>query len=80
MRRWHEEAHIMRRRLKMEKWVHESSGTSYEDCHCYEKPGLFRKHRPLDLGIVVWRKLEQIEQKLSNKRIRRMPIEVEIEA
>ena len=64
---------MMANRQKLEKMVHQdwSTDVSYEDCHCFGKPGLFRKSRPLQRSIRFDRAIWQQEQKAGNKRQRR---------
>ena len=70
----------MNRRLKLEKWVHGRIGTSYEDCHCYEKLGLFRKNTPLGrcgnqrCVVCYW---DRYDARRENKRMRRQSILIE---
>lgn len=76
MRRWHEDLPVMRRRLNLEKMLHASFNERYEDCHCYEKRGWYRKRRPLGNQRKHWiLKIGQWEKKQRNKRQRRMRVE-----
>ena len=67
MKRWQADLSVMQRRLRFERIVHSWSGQPYEECHCYEKRGLFRKHRPLDTSLRFFRRIRQHE---AHKRIK----------
>ena len=77
MKRWHNEEALMNRRLRLERMVHSRWGSSYEDCHCYGRRGLFRKRRPLDISLVWFRRHLQHEARQRVKRWRREPVEVD---
>ena len=74
MKRFADEWAVMAKRQRFEKVIHQDWGghlVPYEQCHCFGKPGLFRKSRPLQRSIRFDRAIWQQEQKASNKRERR---------
>ena len=81
MNRWHRELPLMETRLRFEKDIHSwgSSGRPYEECHCYEKRGLFRKDRPLShrKSPRYFRLIPQYEARRKVKAMRRLPVEIE---
>ena len=80
MRRWHRDEAVMRRRLNLEKAIHAGRHERYEDCHCYERRGWYRKSRPLaNDSLRAWRKIAQWVAHNQNKRVRRQPIHIERE-
>ena len=71
MKRFVEDQAVMAKRAKFERLVHSwGSATPYEDCHCYGKPGLFRKSRPIQSKIRWHRAIERHERRMANKRTR----------
>ena len=76
MRRWHQDWHVMARHIRIEKWAHDSQGERYEDCHCFDKPGLFRKTKPLATSSLprYFRKIAQHEARRRVKALRRWPV------
>ena len=74
MKRFADEWAVMAKRQRFEKVIHQEWGghlVPYEQCHCFGKPGLFRKSRPLQRSIRFDRAIWQYEQKASNKSQRR---------
>jgi len=74
MKRFADEWAVMAKRQRFEKVIHQEWGSHsapYEKCHCFGKPGLFRKSRPLQRSIRFDRAIWQQEQKASNKGERR---------
>lgn len=74
MKRFAEEWAIMARREKFEKMIHQewsNHSLPYERCHCFGKPGLLRKSRPLQRSIRFDRAIWRQEKKSRNKRQRR---------
>ena len=75
MWRWHRDLPIMRRRLRLEKAIHAGNHERYEDCHCYEKHGQYRKSHPLATNSLrAWRLAGQWEARRTNKKQRRAPV------
>ena len=63
-----------------EKMVHQDWDDNrwpYEACHCFGKPGLFRKSRPLQDSCRMFIAIRQQEKTDRNKRLRREKPELE---
>ena len=74
MKRFADEWAVMAKRQRFEKVIHQEWAghlVPYEQCHCFGKPGLFRKSRPLQRSIRFDRAIWQCEQKATNKSKRR---------
>ena len=81
----------METRLRLERRTHDNGGgltywsdgtvnhPRYEDCRCYRKRGLFRKSRPLDTGLHLFRVFADQEDRKRIKGLRQAPIELDPE-